>query len=412
MMYDARVRAAVFVVCAACVEPALETDTQGITTDVRHERFGLIRDSAAQMGMHNAALLAGIAISETNLAHCQSEATYACKGPASSSCGGGPIIAGAADGPCTLMQGGLGMFQFDAGTYDQTLAAYGDSILTIEGNTAQAVNFVVVRAIMDIAGATDWMTAMAWLDSIPMTASEPLMMQWASFIVCRYNGCCTTSSTCTTRANGYRDNAITAYNEMGADFWRTADRCTKVPDDGVIDQRSDCYLAAGDPHYWRVDASGYNGLEWTGTTSNMAPANFARWILKGAGTYHLEVHLDGGQFGQSKQAKYEIHHAGMVDTVVVDQSAANGWFALGDFELAGEGDEYVMLGDNTGEPSATNTKLLFDAIRAQSLDQGGGCCDATRDARGSLVLALFVMLALRSRRITCRPLRDARAPRG
>ena len=410
MRYDGLVKTAVgLLVCAACVEPALDTETQGITTDVRHERFGLIRDSAAQMGMHNAALLAGIAISETNLAHCQAEATFACKGPPSPSCGGGPIIAGAADGPCDQMLGGLGMFQFDAGTYAQTLAAYGDSILTIEGNTAQAVNFVEVRVLMDIAGATDWMTAMAWLDSIPMDAADPLMKQWAAFIVCRYNGCCTTSSTCTTRANGYRDNAITAYGEMGADFWRTADRCTKLPDDGVIDQRSDCYLAAGDPRYWRVEASGYaNNLEWTGTTSSMAPANFARWILKGSGMVHLDVHLDGGQFGQSKQAKYEIHHAGIVDVVAVDQSAANGWFALGDFELTGAGDEYVMLGDNTGEPSTGDTKLLFDAIRAQALDQdGGGCCDATRDARGSILLALLVVLRVRSR---SRPRSRSRVP--
>ena len=36
---------------------------------------------------------------------------------------GGPIIAGGADGPCADMQGGLGMFQFDAGTYQQTVDA-------------------------------------------------------------------------------------------------------------------------------------------------------------------------------------------------------------------------------------------------------------------------------------------------
>ena len=107
---------------AACAESPLATDTSEITAAVRRERYGLIRDSAAEMGLYNAALMAGIATSETALAHCQSEATYACMGPASPSCGGGPIIAGAADGPCADMQGGLGMFQFDAGTYAQTLA--------------------------------------------------------------------------------------------------------------------------------------------------------------------------------------------------------------------------------------------------------------------------------------------------
>src|SRR5262249_9591189 len=116
---------------------------------------------------------------------------------------------------------------------------------------------------------------------------------------------------------------------------------------------------------------------------------------KGHGTYHLDVNLDGGQFGQSKQAKYEVHHAGMVDTVIVDQSAADGWFPLGDFELAGTGDEFVELGDNTGEPGSMNIQVLFDALRAQSLDEaGGGCCDSTRDSSGSAVLALLVLAAL------------------
>src|SRR3989475_4893309 len=45
--------------------------------------------------------------------------------------------------PYTTLFRSLGMFQFDTGTYAQTLAAYGDGILTVEGNTAQAVAFVV-----------------------------------------------------------------------------------------------------------------------------------------------------------------------------------------------------------------------------------------------------------------------------
>src|SRR6266496_1240390 len=147
---------------AACAEPTLGTESSELSTAVRHERYGLIRDSSAEMGLYNAALIAMPAISETNLAHCQSEATYACMGPASPSCNGGPIIAGAGDGACSLMQGGLGMFQFDAGTYADTVAAYGETILTIEGNTAQAVDFVVEREQQSIAGITDWLAAVGW----------------------------------------------------------------------------------------------------------------------------------------------------------------------------------------------------------------------------------------------------------
>jgi hypothetical protein len=399
---------ALLLVCA-CTEPLAERNAQ-ITTAVKHERYGLIRDSAAEMGMHNAALMAGIATSETALAHCQSEATYACMGPASSSCGGGPIIAGAADGPCTAMQGGLGMFQFDAGTYTQTLALYGDSILTIEGNTAQAVSYVADRVQMHIAGIDDWLSAMAWLDAIPMDAADPKMDEWARFIVCRYNGCCTaTSTTCQMRAVGYRDNAIKAYGDMGAEFWRTDNRCVRLPPDGVIDQRSECYLAAGDPRFWHRETGGLDDdREWTGTNNAAAPSNFARWIVKSEGVHSIEVHLDGGQFGSSTRAAYTIVHAGATDVVVIDQAAASGWVSLGDFEFAGEGDEYIMLGDNTGEPAAMDRTLVFDAVRVTSLD--GGCCSSTRGS-GTTAIAggLLVMVVLRRRRSSPRAPRAPRA---
>src|SRR5438270_1182851 len=142
------------------------------------------------------------------------------------------------------MQGGLGMFQFDAGTYQDTLNTYGAQIVTVEGNTAQAVWFVEDKVSANISGITGWLDAMAWMNAVPMTAAAPVMNQWAQLIACRYNGCCDpTSATCQTRANGYRDNALAAYSEMGAPFWDVAGRCSALPADGVIDERSACYVA-------------------------------------------------------------------------------------------------------------------------------------------------------------------------
>ncbi|HEY4058965.1 MAG TPA: hypothetical protein VGM39_20260, partial [Kofleriaceae bacterium] len=104
-------RLALLVCVAACAVPSTsDVEQYSVSAQVKEERAGLIRDTAAQMGLYNAALLGGIATSETNFAHCWSEAQFACMGPASPSCNGGPIIAGAADGPCADMQGGLGMF--------------------------------------------------------------------------------------------------------------------------------------------------------------------------------------------------------------------------------------------------------------------------------------------------------------
>ncbi len=366
----------------------------GSRDDVKQQRYALIRDTAYQMGLHNAALLAGIAISETGLAHCYDEArSFACPGPASPSCGGEPVIAGGADGPCADKQGGLGMFQFDAGTYDDTLATYGPQILTIEGNTAQAVWFVEDKVDRDITGA-GWRAAMAWMNAVPLDPASPAMQRWAQLLACRYNGCCDrTSATCQARANGYRDNALAALADTGPEFWDVSGRCGALPADGVIDERSDCYLAGGDPRHWRHEAGGHGGaLDWTLTTKAAAPASFGEWIVKAKGRYRVEVHLDGGKFGRAAKARYEIRHGGVDDVVVVDQSAGAGFVSLGDYDFAGTGDEHVLLGDNTGDADA---RLLFDAVRVQPVGgareaTGRGCRTGGAAVVGGLVLALLL----------------------
>src|SRR5688572_23649100 len=139
------------VVLSSCVAldesdgPQVKSVELGLTAEQRLARVTAIRDVTGGLGMLNAPLLAGIAESETNMAHCWSEATWACQGPNSPSCGGGPVIAGAADGPCSDQQGGLGMFQFDAGTYAQTIARDGEDVLLLEGNIAQGLEFVAQR---------------------------------------------------------------------------------------------------------------------------------------------------------------------------------------------------------------------------------------------------------------------------
>ena len=400
-----RIALAACLVLGACAEPAAESSGEHeLSATVRRQRAALIRDAAAEMGMFNAALLGGIAVSETGLAHCFSEASFSCPGPDSPSCGGGPIIAGGADGPCANMQGGLGMFQFDSGTYAQTVATYGPTILTVEGNTAQAVNFVATRLDQDIASVSSWGTAMSYMNNVPLVAGDPKTEEWAKFLACRYNGCCTTSATCTSRAKGYRDNAIAIYNEFGGEFWRTADRCAALPVDGVIDQRSACYIAAGDPRYWRVDATGYaDTSEWTNSTAGAAAKNYAQWLFIGAvaGRYRIEVYVTGG--GATKAA-YQVAHASVTDTVTIDQTATDGWAVLGEYDLAGTGDEHVELGDNTG---TAMQKLVFDAVRITSLDgapaspgDNGGCRAAGGTTGAGLVLAVLVALRRRRRAVS------------
>ncbi|NIS33508.1 MAG: hypothetical protein GWN07_23530, partial [Actinobacteria bacterium] len=154
------------------------------------------------------------------MSHCWSELTWACQGPTSPDCGGGPIVAGAGDGPCSERQGGLGMFQFDAGTYDDTLAREGDRILTISGNTDAAVDFVVDMVIRSefIAGVSTAADAIAWMNGVSRT-DDVALDSWASTVTRYYNGCPTSGSCWSDRFPRYRRYAVNVHDEMGASFW-------------------------------------------------------------------------------------------------------------------------------------------------------------------------------------------------
>lgn len=406
-------RAVLAVMVAACQapgapEPEIASSDHSLSAETRLARVTAIRDVAAGMGVFNGPLLAGIAQSETGMAHCWSEATWACQGPNSPSCEGGPVIAGAADGPCSAEQGGLGMYQFDAGTYADTLARDGEDILLLEGNIAKAVDFVLTRVTEEIDGAGSWESAIAWLNSIPMEAGTPLMEAWASMIVCRYNGCCSDAAVCLERRANYRDNAIDLYSEYGPEFWK-AEPCEPVPADGrVIEERDGCYVAGGDPKFWRREQAGSGGAsDWTMTTDLAAEANYGIWRLEMAegGLYRVEVHMDAGRFGKSKQARYRIAHGGQTDEVVLDQGAAPDDFVpLGDFEFAAGGEQNVTLGDNTGEGGDAETSLLFDAIRVSPAgDEPSGSgfiggCGAGGGASGAGALLALIALVSAPRR--------------
>jgi len=134
----------------------------------------------------------------------------------------------------------------------------------------------------------------------------------------------------------------------------------------VIEEGEGCYTRGGGASGWRVvsgEGSG-GGLEWTYAMAG-ARDNFAVWRLDvaQAGRYRIDVHTDGGTYGQSRQAPYTVRHDGLEEVVLLDQSAAPGFVPLIEVELAAGGDQWVMLGDDTGEPYADRVRLVFDALR-------------------------------------------------
>ena len=213
--------ASLFVLGACLGEPEPDdvvAAESSLTAAQRRTRAGHIRDAAAANGITQGYLLAGIADSETSMSQCWSELTWACQGPRSSECAG-PVVAGAGDGPCSARQGGLGMFQFDAGTYDQTLTREGTRILTIAGNTAAAVDFVVNMVIRSthVSGVGTRAEAIDWINGVRVGNGR--WNAWITTVTHYYNGCAPGASCFSSRYARYADHTSDIYREMGASFW-------------------------------------------------------------------------------------------------------------------------------------------------------------------------------------------------
>jgi hypothetical protein len=405
-------------------DPSWSPGPVTLTAAQRKARAEIIRDTAAAEGMTNAALLAGIGEVETNFAHCWSEATWACQGPVSASCNGGPVIAGAADGPCSYQQGGLGMFQFDAGTYSQTIATYGPVIVTLQGNVDAVIPFLVTRAIQSVDGVNTEAEALAWMNSIKIQDGDPQYEKWLYFVAWRYNGC----MGCTTQINKYRNGTNKLRDEFGPDFWNPNAQpavCAPVTagEPRVIDDGDGCFSKAGSPTSWWASDKGADGACWfTYTNDDPQPANDATWRLEfeSDGRYLVEVYTDAS-VAKTQRARYTVTHVGGTTEVVIDQSATTGYQSLGEFDFVAGAPASVHLGDNTGEVYVSTAKIeiMFDAMRVTHVerpgdgsgegdvsdddmnDMTGGC--STVHSKSSLAIVLVLGAILRPRRRTrCR----------
>jgi hypothetical protein len=288
--------------CAAGPEDAAPTDTVDSYVAVdRIARYTVIRNSAAVRGIRNAYLLAGIANTETNLAQCWSEATWACQGPSSPDCGGGPVIAGAADGPCSARQGGLGMFQFDAGTFTDTLNVYGSNILTVDGQIEHAIAYVtnMVKISAYTTNAETDAKARAWINNFD-PGNATLRDQWIKTVLRYYNGCQPTWSCWSPRYQTYSDGYNRAINDPGGlGFWASAGTsCNGSPMTvGKIDEK-------------------YRALGGCGSVLG-APTTPEQGTPDGIGRY--SVFERGSIYWTPSTGAFEVHG------VIRDKWAALGW---------------------------------------------------------------------------------------
>ncbi len=342
-----------------------------LTAAERRARATEIRDIAADNGLPTAGLLlAGIANAETGLAHCWSEATWACQGPMSTYCSG-PVIAGAADGPCSAREGGLGMFQFDAGTYDDTLRREGDRILELRGNIEAAIDFVanmVVRSTY-IDGVDDRAQALAWMNGV--RPDNDRFDPWLRTVVRYYNGC--VPGRCPvydSRYANYRDKTLQMLDLMGYDFWYGETPvldCPRVPAaGGVVDDADGCFEKFGPSRFWRrVDGMGVGtGLWWTNAFRSDTPSNWARWRfdVEAAGRYRLEVSTVAA-YSRWNAVRYRVEDADGAHDLETDLAGTDGWTPLGEYEFTPGSTWSVSVYDHAAVDVPADSHITADAIR-------------------------------------------------
>ena len=184
-------------------------------------------------------------------------------------------------------------------------------------------------------------------------------------------------------------------------------RGTIAASGGVVDDADPCFIAGGPSQYMRrVTDAGNNGLYWTHTTQAPSEANFGQWNLDfaAAGSYRVEVYTSAA-YATSRAADYVIQANGAMKSVTIDQTRVDGWQPLGDLVFAAGGDQWINLGDNTGE--AMQEQVVFDAVRltpsaetgsgdGDPSSESGGCSTSPRSG-GALVL-LAIAATLRRRR--------------
>jgi hypothetical protein len=147
------------------------------------------------------------------------------------------------------------------------------------------------------------------------------------------------------------------------------------PEGGTVDESGPCFQSGGSPEYWYEESGvGFQGtLAWTHATDSAMIDNYGVWTLAfaEAGQYRLEAYVEPGH-ADTQMAGYQVTHAAGTDAAVVSQAGASGWVLVGEYGFAAGGGQSVRLDDNTGEPFASMTRIVFDGLRLTRLDPGSG----------------------------------------
>ncbi len=263
----------------------------------------------------------------------------------------------------------------------------------------------------DLAGSPDVTTSPLWLAQYTSAACPSIPAPWTNWMFWQHSSTGAVDGVTASGVDLNVFNGSLADLQAYAGSTGSTEPCGTIAATGAtIDDRDACFSAGGPAQYMRqVESAGMNGLQWTHTTTAATEANYGQWNLSfaAAGTYTVEVYTSAA-YATSKLADYTIQANGAMQSVTIDQTKVDGWQSLGEIEFAAGGDQYINLGDNTGE--ATQEQLVFDAVRVtpvagQNFDepppaqtQPGGCATTSGSSGGLALLGLAFVLRRRRRR--------------
>jgi MYXO-CTERM domain-containing protein len=135
----------------------------------------------------------------------------------------------------------------------------------------------------------------------------------------------------------------------------------------IIEEDRDCVIRTGsEDEFQEVD--GHGGHAWWTLMNVEAPdyAEGAIWQFRfeDAGSYGLEAWVPAGLGDLSSRPIYKVQFDGQTEKVWPDlTSISDGWLALGTWDFAAGGDQWVRLGDNHDVADQAGRRVVFDALR-------------------------------------------------
>lgn len=112
------------------------------------------------------------------------------------------------------------MFQFDSGTYSQTLAHYGDSILTVDGNVTAGISFIINRFGFGCATTPTFSNdaaVLSWINGIAPGSAD--WNTWMSAAAACYNGCVPPRCDQSSEAENYLASTNALLSALGVSYW-------------------------------------------------------------------------------------------------------------------------------------------------------------------------------------------------